>query len=174
MIDLTQYTTALGVLQHNKVVGYSNEDINDIAKDKSNLAVFAKIENAIKDTFPAPLPLPNELIPVIQFTENLLPNSLKGYCFDTADRMQIPPDYVAIPLMIGLGAVIGRKCGIRPKLKNNWTEAGNLWGMIIGNPGYLKSPAIAEALKPINYIEGIAYKEFETEKSIYETSLKQS
>jgi len=38
--------------------------------------------------------------------------------------------------MTGLGAVIGRKIGIRPQKKHPWTEVPNLWALLIGRPEF--------------------------------------
>jgi hypothetical protein len=72
---------------------------------------------------------------------------------DIADRMQCPPDYVAAAAMVALGAVLGRKVGIKPQQQTDWFEVPNLWGCIVGRPGAMKSPAIDEALKPLHRLE---------------------
>ena len=45
--------------------------------------------------------------------------------------------------------MIGRTVGIYPKQHDDWLCVPNLWGVVIGRPGVLKSPALAEALKPL-------------------------
>jgi Protein of unknown function (DUF3987) len=85
--------------------------------------------------WPEPKPLPNGLAPVAPFDINLLPETIAPWVADIAERMQCPPDFVAIPAMVALGAVIGRKTGIRPQRKTDWLEVANLWGCIIGRPG---------------------------------------
>jgi hypothetical protein len=75
---------------------------------------------------------------------------------DIADRMQCPPDFVAVPAVIALAAVIGRKVVIRPQERTDWYEVANLWGCIVGRPGALKSPAMAEAIKPLQRLEANA------------------
>ncbi len=47
-------------------------------------------------------------------------------------------------------SVIGRKLSIRPDALDSWTVIPNLWGFIVADPGSLKSPAIAEAMRPPN------------------------
>jgi putative DNA primase/helicase len=70
--------------------------------------------------------------------------------------MQCPPDFVAVPAIVALGAVLGRKIGIRPQRKTDWIEVPNLWGCIVGRPGMMKSPAMSEALKPLHHLDGLA------------------
>jgi hypothetical protein len=60
--------------------------------------------------------------------------------------------------MVAAGSLIGRRVGIRPELKTDWTEVGNLWGCIVGRPGAMKSPVISEALAPIKRLEAEAAK----------------
>jgi putative DNA primase/helicase len=75
---------------------------------------------------------------------------------DIAERMQCPPDFVAIPAVVALGTVIGRKIGIRPQRNTDWLEVPNQWGCIVGRPGLLKTPAMQEALKPLHRLETAA------------------
>jgi putative DNA primase/helicase len=75
---------------------------------------------------------------------------------DIAERVQCPPDFPAVAAMIALGSVLGRKVCIRPKRRDDWYEAANLWGCIVGRPGVLKSPALGEALRPLRELEGKA------------------
>ena len=84
---------------------------------------------------PEPKMLPKHLAPVASFDIDLLPETIAPWVADIAERMQCPPDFVAVPAMVALGAVIGRKIGIRPQRQTDWTEVANLWGCIIGRPG---------------------------------------
>ncbi|MBI1867080.1 MAG: DUF3987 domain-containing protein [Methylocystis sp.] len=78
---------------------------------------------------------------------------------DISDRMQCPPDFVATPAMVALAATLGRKIAIRPQRRTDWIEVPNLWGLIVGRPGAMKSPAMTEALKPLHRLEADARKE---------------
>src|SRR5262249_46027656 len=44
----------------------------------------------------------------------------------------------------------------------------NLWGCIVGRPGAMKSPAIAEALKPLHRLEAKAREQHEADCLLYE------
>jgi Protein of unknown function (DUF3987) len=100
-----------------------------------------------------PIPLPDGLKPVHAFDFEFLPASIRPWVQDISDRMQCPPDFVGVSAMVALGATIGRKVGIRPQTRTDWIEVPNLWGCIVGRPGAMKSPAIAEALKPLHRLE---------------------
>src|SRR5262249_34880580 len=137
-------------------------------------------------SWPAPKPLPDGLLPVEPFSLDFMPNALAPLIEDIANRLQCPPDYVAVAVITALGSVIGRRIGIKPQAKTDWIEVPNLWGMFIGRPGMLKSPAMMEALKPLHHLEAeaakahaaalvdhqVALAEFKLHKSVKESVLK--
>lgn len=108
------------------------------------------------DAWPDPLPMADELPPVVPFFPDLLPSRLRPWVMDIAERMNCPPDLVAIPAMVAAGALVGRRVGIRPQSRTDWTEVGNLWGCVVARPGSLKSPAANEALAPLRRLEALA------------------
>ena len=116
----------------------------------------------------APISLPESLPEVAAFNENLLPDSLKGWIMDIAERMQIPPDFSAAALFVILGSLMGRKLGIYPKQKDNWIVVSNLWGAVIGRPSLLKSPAIAEVMKPLERLILASMEEHQMQQSYFE------
>src|SRR5262245_12242054 len=73
------------------------------------------------EDWPEPKPLPNGLPKVDAFADEFLPNRLAPWVTDTSDRLQCPPDYVAVAALTALGAVIGRRVGIKPQAKHAWT-----------------------------------------------------
>jgi putative DNA primase/helicase len=134
-----------------------------------------------------PKPLPTKLAPVDEFNSEFLPRALEPWVADISERLQCPSDYVAVAAITALGSVIGRRIGIKPQQKTDWLELPNLWGMFVGKPGMLKSPAMLEALKPIHHLEAEAAKahvramedhllavaEFKLHKSVKESVLKE-
>jgi hypothetical protein len=96
-----------------------------------------------------PEELPENLPPVPEFDYRMLPDAFRGWVKDVSERMQVPPEFVAVPLMVAFSIVIGRKVSIRPKRHDDWSVTPNLWGAIVGRPGLLKSPALKEALAPM-------------------------
>src|SRR5687767_860978 len=95
---------------------------------------------------PVPAPLPRDLPLVHEFASELLPESLRSWITDIAERMQCPLDFPAVAAMVCLAAIVGRQIGIRPKRHDDWLVVPNLWGAVIGRPGLLKSPALAEPM----------------------------
>ena len=70
-------------------------------------------------------------------------------------------EFIASPVVVSLSSVIGRQLGIYPKQKDNWLVVPNLWGGVVARPGFFKSPAIAEAMKPLENLAKRARQEFE-------------
>jgi putative DNA primase/helicase len=121
--------------------------------------------------WPDPKPLPDGLAPVDAFDPAFLPDALALYVEDVATRLQCPADYVAVAIMTAFGAVVGRRIGIKPQVKTDWIEVPNLWGMFVGRPGMLKSPAMSEALRFTHHLEGDAQKEYEVARKAYEAGM---
>ncbi|HEY8126870.1 MAG TPA: DUF3987 domain-containing protein, partial [Methylocystis sp.] len=119
------------------------------------------VDDHTQSKWSAPKPLPDGLLPVAAFDLDFLPARIGPWVADISDRMQCPVDFVAIPAVVALGSVLGRKIGIRPQRKTDWIEVPNLWGFIVGRPGAMKSPAMTEALKPLHRLEADARKENE-------------
>lgn len=133
---------------------------------RENAPVQTKRERGSRE-WPEPKPLPNGLAPVETFSSEFMPDALAQWVDDIANRLQCPPDYVAVAALTSLGSVIGRRIGIKPQVKTDWVEVPNVWGMFIGRPGMLKSPAMGEALKPIHNLEAEAAKENEIAQQAY-------
>jgi hypothetical protein len=122
-----------------------------------------------------PVELPNGLKPVAPFDYEFLPRNIAPWVHDISDRMQCPPDFVAVSAVTALGAALGRKLGIRPQRQTDWLEVPNFWGCIVGRPGAMKSPAMEEALKPLKRLDAdarkaneAALKDFAAEQEAFE------
>ena len=102
---------------------------------------------------------PSNLLPVPAFDVNLLPNALCPWVADIAERMQCPVDFLAVGEMVALAGVVGRQIGIRPKRRDDWMVVPNLWGGMVARPGFLKSPALREVMRPLKRLEARAAAE---------------
>ena len=103
------------------------------------------------------------------FPLELLPDAVRPWVEDAAERTQAPPDYIAVAVMVALGSVLGRQITIRPKRSDDWTVVPNLWGAVIGPPGVLKTPALEEALRHLLAMECEAKLVFDEESKIWTT-----
>ena len=96
----------------------------------------------------APLPLPPLTEPVPILSTELLPDPLRDWLGDTAERLGVVPEFVATPALVMAGSLLGRNLTIRPKARDSWTEVPNLWGALVGRPSSMKTPSIGEAMRP--------------------------
>ena len=110
--------------------------------------------------WPSPLPLLSELPPVQSLSGELLPSSFRPLIRDIAERMQVPLDYPAVVLLLCLAGVVSRRAVIQPKARDaSWAVVPNLWGGIIAPPGFMKSPVIQAASRPLNQIQSQWHQE---------------
>ena len=161
-------------------------DFNDMAKLTGNQSVKLAIDAAIEvqalgsdkcnsshldaprnintqRVVPRPTPEPLPALPeVMPFDYCYLPNALRGFVKDIAERMQCPPDFAAIGVLTMMATIIGRKVSIRPKRNDDWTVICNLWGAAIGNSGVMKSPTLSAALAPLKKLAKVANDDFKT------------
>ncbi len=110
-------------------------------------------------------PLPPALPEAPNLPPDLIPDVLRPWLVDITERAQIPVEFVAAPAIVALSSVIGRNIGIYPKRHDDWLVVPNLWGAVIGRPGVLKTPAVAEAIKPLQRLARTAQDEHENAKA---------
>ncbi len=79
----------------------------------------------------------------------LLPESLRVAVTDISDLTGAPVEYPAVGMLTGLAAVVGRRIAIRPRQLTDWQVIPNLWALVVGPPGVLKTPAMRAALDPV-------------------------
>ncbi len=104
----------------------------------------------------AVLELPAAAPEVPTLPAELIPEPLRPWIDDVAERLCVHREFIAIPAIVAAGAVVGRTVGIHPKQYDDWLEVSNLWGGIIGSPSSKKSPAMAEATAPLERLAALA------------------
>jgi putative DNA primase/helicase len=110
--------------------------------------------NVIAAEWSPPLSLQSELPAVQPFCEDLLPTSFRSLVRDVSERMQVPMDYPAVVLLLCLAGIVSRRAIIQPKANDTgWIVVPNLWGGIIAPPGFMKSPVIEAATRPLKQIQ---------------------
>lgn len=119
----------------------------------------------------APQPLPPELLPVEPFPMAALPDAFAPWVRDVAERMHCPPDFVAVPLLVAAASLVARHVRIAPQRRTDWFESGNLWALIVGRPGWMKSPAMSQALAPMDRLEARAAVEFNTQAAQHQAEV---
>lgn len=160
-------------------------DFNDLRRHAGAEAVARCVANARKPdvserrpvapnapqgrVWDTPRPIRASLAAVPAFAADaLLPEPLRTWVSDEADRMPCAPDFLAAALLVGLGSVIGARCAIRPKARDSWPIVPNLWGGIVALPSAKKSPAMEAALKPIDRLAAKAAEAYRAELEGFE------
>jgi putative DNA primase/helicase len=98
----------------------------------------------------APRPIRSDLPPVPKLSPSLIPEPFRAWLQDIAERIGCDLAFPVVAALVALATIVGRSIGIRPKRQDDWLVVANLWGAIIGRPGVLKSPALNQALRPLN------------------------
>ncbi len=143
-------------------------DFNDLHQNAGAEAVRRCIEAAqicaptqSGCDWPEPTPLPDALPPVQPFDPGLLPVGLRDWVMDIAHRMQCPPDFPAVGAVVALSSLIGARAVVQPKERDDWQVVPNLWGLIVGRPGVMKSPALGESLKPMTRLQATEFEQWQ-------------
>ncbi len=167
---------------HNSCKGHTWKEARQIISGDDSLAQFmegGETDEAQETTdWPEPLPLEESLPPVQKLDPDMIPDPIRPWLTDIAERMQIPLDFPVVAAIVALCAVIGRKCAIFPKAKDDWKVIPNIWGANIGRSAMMKSPATTEAQKPLARLEiearekyNEAMEEYALEKEIAEIKI---
>jgi putative DNA primase/helicase len=121
-------------------------------------------------------PVPAELLTDVampSFPIDFLPGALGDFVVDQATRMQAPPDYVGIAVVIAAATAIGKDFRMAPKANDNsWTERSCLWGGVIGDIGQKKSPSFNAALGPIFNLQAEFRAKHEEELEAYKNKAR--
>jgi len=125
----------------------------------------------IDDEWEGPVPLPEGLPSAAPLEPTMLPEPLRGWIVDVSERMQIPPDFAAAGAVVVAGSLVGRRVGIHPKRHDDWLVVPNLWGAVVGRPSLMKSPALAEVMKPLARLVAEAYEEYQEARLAYESDV---
>ncbi|MBH1978591.1 MAG: DUF3987 domain-containing protein [Comamonadaceae bacterium] len=133
---------------------------------------FPPLGDDAADTWPDPTPLPDALPPVQPFDPDLLPMALRGWVTDIAHRMQCPPDFPAVGAVVALSSLIGARAVVQPKARDDWQVVPNLWGLIVGRPGVMKSPALGESLKPLSRLQATEFEQWQAAHDAWELDCK--
>jgi putative DNA primase/helicase len=139
-----------------------------MGKDADLLLKWLVISAETPSMWPDPVDLPVATVPVKALQGDMIPLPLRGWLMDIADRMQIPLDFIAAAVVVALGSVIGRGCAIHPKKLDDWLVVPNLWGMVIGRPSLMKTPAVSEGMCHLARLEEDARQAYQSEQAAYE------
>nr|WP_293839873.1 DUF3987 domain-containing protein [uncultured Arsenicibacter sp.] len=179
--DFTKDITALCYVSHDAKLHINNDavtlpllpDYRPLITEKqaikeSEKPIISEEQQCPSDEWPEPLPIKTSLLPVRSIEPDMLPEAVRGWLLDIAGRMKCPLDYVAAAFVVSVSSLVGTRLAIKPKAKDDWTIVPNLWGAVIGDPSMMKSPSVAEVLKPLNQLVAEAQKEFDAALHAFE------
>jgi hypothetical protein len=101
----------------------------------------------------------------------LLPKTLADFVLDEADRMPCPPDYIAAALLVALGSVIGTRCALKPKRRDDWIVTPNLYGGVVGDPSAKKTPAVNTVMRFLDRLGAMEADKLADREKVYEAEL---
>jgi hypothetical protein len=127
------------------------------------VASYAAQGNPDASEWPEPRPIVSSLHPAPDLDFDMLPRVFVDFVRDASERMRVPPDNIAIPLMLSASAALGSGWVVCPKaVDKSWRETPVLWGGLVARPGSKKSDCLKLAAAPLHRIEAaqkVAYNQ---------------
>jgi len=100
-----------------------------------------------------PLDIFGTLTPEPTLTPDMLPETIRAFAFDTADRLGITPETVAMAALAVAASAIHSGITIQVTEDWTWTEQAIIWCKAIGDSGVVHTAALNAACKPLEQIE---------------------
>lgn len=110
----------------------------------------------------------SEHLKLPELAESLIPRKLLPWVVDASDRMQVPPEFIVMPALVGISSLIGNQVTLMPKANDDWEVVPNLWGAILGEPGVLKTPSINEGIFALRELDKKLKDEFKEQMKQWE------
>jgi putative DNA primase/helicase len=151
---------ALSWLKNPKATFYKSTDAQSVAR--KFIKQWATPTEVVEE-WSEPLPLGNALLPVPVLPPALIPEPLRDWVMDCAERVCCPVDYVTVAALVALASLVGNTVCIRPKKHDDWQVVPNLWGAAVGSPSVKKSPAMSEGLAPLSRLKAQAVEKWRAE-----------
>lgn len=154
------YCEYLKVALENRASKFSNPAGEFFYKASTCPVVFNSDPTPIEEVLKDVLPCPSQTLPAV----------ITDWMQEIADQMQIPIDFLAVPFVVYTGSLIGRKRALKLRPGTGWLEFPNLWGILIGRPSVMKSPAMEAMIKPLTALAATALMAFESDCKKYEAA----
>jgi hypothetical protein len=121
-----------------------------------------------------PVVMNDSLSPVPPFDTRWLPESIRAWVVDVAERMSVPVDFTAVCALSALAGATGRRVFVYP-LKNDkeWKEAICLPGAVVAASGKKKTPTWKPFMNPLEAVEAEWREEYKKAFSEYKVALKE-
>ncbi len=149
------------------------------ARQQQDIATVQECDDLdCHDTTPLPKPLP-ELYPVPKMMPDMLPDLLLRWCELKAVDMQVPIEFLAVPMICCLSTIIAGAFVVQLTDKTSYIISPNLSGILIAPPGRKKSPCVAPAVAILEKLDaaadnaaGVARAEAKMKAEIYKKRAK--
>ncbi|MDU1905825.1 MAG: DUF3987 domain-containing protein [Dysgonomonas sp.] len=106
------------------------------------------------------------------FPLHVLPSQLQEIVYATSERLNYPPDYIAMALCFVISTLTGNTHVA--KLKEGWVEPAILYLALLGRPGTNKTHPLYFALRPLLDSDAVNVLKFKKEYKEYEKILSYS
>jgi hypothetical protein len=116
-----------------------------------------------------PIPL-GQPPPASAFPLDVLPDSLQQFVREAAAALPCPPDYLAVPLLVMAGGMIGASRALAIKAKH--VQRAALYAAVIGSPGTAKTPALEAVVDPVHELDEAEHAKWELAMEKYESKLE--
>lgn len=159
---------------HKKVYGIVREFFPELFdKDSSTYTIGRNVRKTLVQDSPEAWgnikPLPRALPESPQLTpdlaEQMIPDPVRPWILDIAERLQVPIESVAVCAFGALSGLIGRKICIFPKRNDSWRVLCVLWSALVDRPSRKKSATLSEAMAPLALLEDRAREEFKAKQA---------
>jgi hypothetical protein len=149
---------------------------NDLSQIDTGMTTrVSTSSNAVWPEQPVAFSFGDEHVPSVPHMnpDELLPPVMALYVNDEAERLNVYPEAIAMPLMASLGITVGCRIAIKPKAKDSWLEHTNLWGFVAAPPGSRKSEAIRSGFSFLFKLIGQAEQQFTERITEHQLQLEQ-
>ncbi|NOI80559.1 DUF3987 domain-containing protein [Vibrio tubiashii] len=102
-----------------------------------------------------PRPLIEDTLPkALKLRDEMLPKSIRRYVLEKSFSVDnMPPDFLAVALIVMAGAMIGSNVEIEPKKNDSWRVACVIWSLLVGKASARKTPALSSAISFVDKVK---------------------
>ena len=148
-------------------------------KNRPSGDILFKDQSAAQSTpaapaeWPEPLPLNDELSPVMPLDPTMLPMGVRSWFVDISERLSVPLDFPSISGLCTLAGATGRRVFVYPKANDkDWRESICLPGAVVSDSGSTKTPVWNINTKALDIVCEEWQREFKKEMAQYKENLK--
>lgn len=105
------------------------------------------------------------------FPLEIFPPQLETYIKLSAHAISTPIEYISISVLAVVSSLIGKNAKIQ--VTNEWLENAMIYATFIGSPGARKTPALRQAMLPLNAIQKQLDAQLEQDKLNYDLNIKE-